>query len=173
MTGLGVAVVVSSGPDDVVRGGWNARTVGWMGTVLFAGCLLWGLWNLWQATNAPRPIVVLTGDTWHDVRLSRHPIPWRHVASVAASRAASPGEYYVVVDLTEEGWASTELTRRGEYWRSWSEAQGQPGLVIVAFALSLGRDDLVVAMARHVPAVTDSASVPDGVPPRGSVTQGP
>lgn len=55
-----------------------------------------------------------------------------------------------MVDLTEEGWASTELTRRGELWREWSEAQGQPGLVIYAFALDLGRDELVETMAQHV-----------------------
>lgn len=149
VVGGGVAWVILWADDEVGRLDISGRTFGW--ALILMGGLGFSLF-LWQVVTVRGPVVVLTRDTWHDVRLSRHPILWCHVAGVSAGQTRDPASKYdVVIDLTEEGWASAELTRRGTHSRKRNEAYGQTGLRVLAQGLELRRDELLAAMTERLP----------------------
>ena len=145
-------------------GGSRRRFGAWIAVVGFAAV---ALAVLWQAVRARYPVVVLTPDGLHDIRLTRGPIAWRDVVGVSLSQVGR--QRFVTIAVSQAGFTRTELTSQGGRLNAWTFDGGGAGLRIPTALLEIRSEDLLAAVARHISDTrgdSAGASAPDSASSR-------
>lgn len=114
-------------------------------SIIFFGaitCLI-----LFRLVNQRGPVITLTPQGFHDVRVTNAPVPWQAVDAVSVWE--SHGQPAVIVKLKPAAEASVDLTTIARLTRRANAALGADGLALTAQGTRTSHDELLKAIINY------------------------
>lgn len=135
MTVLAAALIVVETPWGVV-----GPIVGWIGAVAFGGATLYVVWRL---VTVRGPVISMSGDGFHDTRVTHDVVPWREISG--ATTWTYNRQKMLLLAVRPDAWDRLPLTRAARWSRNGNRKLGADGLAITSAGLTVSHEELLAA----------------------------
>lgn len=134
---VGASAFAAFGLPEQDRGSLLAF-IGIVGMLFFGLC---GIAIAWRALAVRGPVLTLSPQGLHDVRVSRLPIPWSAIRTLHTW--SFRGQKFLLVSVDPATEASIGLTRMARWTRSANQSVNADGLAVSAQGLKVSYDELL------------------------------